>query len=111
MIVHLALPLAANPFVDLDDDDVFVHVIHAEHLEDELGDGEVIDDIAILVLPSPVISVVDISSSPSASESEQLLDDASSAAPVPPSPIHSPPAAPSAPVDSFPTGTPIPGPA
>ncbi|MFS7946780.1 hypothetical protein Hanom_Chr06g00540301 [Helianthus anomalus] len=70
MIVHLAVPLAADPFADLDEDDVFVPVIHVEHLEDELGDGEVIDDIAILVLPSPIISVVDISSSPSAAESE-----------------------------------------
>ncbi|XP_022042200.1 pollen-specific leucine-rich repeat extensin-like protein 4 [Helianthus annuus] len=103
MIVHLAVPLAAIPFADLDDDDVFVPVIHVEHPEDELGDGEVIDDIAILVLPSPVISVVDISSSSSAAESEQLSDDASSAAPVPPLPIHSPLAVPSAPVDPFPT--------
>ncbi|KAJ0617430.1 hypothetical protein HanHA89_Chr02g0041831 [Helianthus annuus] len=65
MIVHLPEPLAAVPFVDLeDDDDVDIPVIHVEHLDDDLGDGE-IHDIVILELPSPVVSVVDISSTAS----------------------------------------------
>ncbi|MFS8023867.1 hypothetical protein Hanom_Chr16g01456551 [Helianthus anomalus] len=65
MIVHLAVPLVVVPLVDLeDDDDVDIPVIHVEHLDDDLGDGEV-HAIVILELPSPIVSVVDISSTAS----------------------------------------------
>ncbi|MFS8024468.1 hypothetical protein Hanom_Chr16g01463591 [Helianthus anomalus] len=65
MIVNLVVPLAVVPLVDLeDDDDVDIPVIHVEHLDDDLGDGEV-HDIVILELPSPVVSVVDVSSTAS----------------------------------------------
>ncbi|KAJ0621545.1 hypothetical protein HanIR_Chr01g0009841 [Helianthus annuus] len=65
MIVHLAVPLAVVPLVDLmDDDDVDIPVMHVEHIDDELGDGE-IHDVVILELLSPVVSVVDISSTAS----------------------------------------------
>ncbi|MFS8019223.1 hypothetical protein Hanom_Chr15g01401301 [Helianthus anomalus] len=61
-----AIPLAAIPaedwpFVVDFDDDVDVPVFEVDHPDDELGNGEV-SDIAILDVPSPVVSVVDNSS-------------------------------------------------
>ncbi|XP_022004395.1 myb-related transcription factor, partner of profilin-like [Helianthus annuus] len=56
------LPLAMVPFVDLDeDDDDIVPVIPVEHIDDDLGDGDVYD-VVILDIASPVVSVIDISS-------------------------------------------------
>ncbi|MFS7986931.1 hypothetical protein Hanom_Chr11g01016041 [Helianthus anomalus] len=46
--------------VDLDDD-IYVPVIEVDHLDDDLGDGEVFD-IAILDVASPIESVLHISS-------------------------------------------------
>ncbi|MFS7913244.1 hypothetical protein Hanom_Chr02g00139541 [Helianthus anomalus] len=54
-------------YIPLDDD---VPVIHVGHPEDDIGDGEVLD-IAILEVSSPIVSVIDISSS-------DVSDDASS---------------------------------
>ncbi|MFS7935831.1 hypothetical protein Hanom_Chr05g00408131 [Helianthus anomalus] len=61
-----AVPLATIPaedwpFVVELDDDIVVPVIEVEHIDDDLGDGEVYD-ITILDIPSPVVSVVDIPS-------------------------------------------------
>ncbi|KAJ0786233.1 hypothetical protein HanOQP8_Chr02g0052991 [Helianthus annuus] len=56
-------PLAIMPFiVDLDeDDDDVVPVIPVEHLDDDLGDGDVYD-LVILVVAAPVVSIIVISS-------------------------------------------------
>ncbi|KAJ0435296.1 hypothetical protein HanIR_Chr17g0891781 [Helianthus annuus] len=61
----LAIPLTAIPaedwpFVVLDED-IDVPVIEVDHIDDDLGDGEVYD-ISILDVASPVVSVIDISS-------------------------------------------------
>ncbi|KAJ0548814.1 hypothetical protein HanIR_Chr08g0388031 [Helianthus annuus] len=67
------VPLAAVPeIIVVSDDEDDVPVIHVDHLDDEIGDGEALD-IVILEVSSPVISVVDISSS-------DTSDDASSSA-------------------------------
>ncbi|KAJ0773735.1 hypothetical protein HanOQP8_Chr03g0103701 [Helianthus annuus] len=56
------IPLAAIPFiVDLDDDDDVIPVIPVDHVDVDLGDGEVFD-LVILDVASPVVSVMDISS-------------------------------------------------
>ncbi|KAJ0588585.1 hypothetical protein HanIR_Chr04g0176301 [Helianthus annuus] len=61
-----AIPLAAIPdedwpfVVDLDDD-IDVPVIEEDHIDDDLGDGEVFD-IVILDVASPVVPVIGISS-------------------------------------------------
>ncbi|MFS7905616.1 hypothetical protein Hanom_Chr01g00049781 [Helianthus anomalus] len=60
-IPFAAIPAEDWPFVDGLDDDVDVPVIEVEHLDDDLGDGEVYD-LAILELASPVVFVIDISS-------------------------------------------------
>ncbi|MFS7936196.1 hypothetical protein Hanom_Chr05g00412651 [Helianthus anomalus] len=52
------------------DDEDDIPVIHVGHPDDDIGDGEVLD-IAILEVSSPVVSVIDISSS-------DTSDDASS---------------------------------
>ncbi|MFS7998160.1 hypothetical protein Hanom_Chr12g01150431 [Helianthus anomalus] len=132
-----AVPLAAIPdedwpFVVLDED-IDVPVIVVDHIDDDLGDGEVYD-IAILDVASPVVSVVDISfdsdldsvadSFESVTSSALLAagvrayptdddDDAMSVAPFSPvhipTPLHTPnhPLAPiSAPVNSLPVAPP-----
>ncbi|KAJ0644797.1 hypothetical protein HanOQP8_Chr16g0616381 [Helianthus annuus] len=57
------LPLAIVPFIDdLDEeDDAVVPVIPVEHLDDELGDGDV-HDLVILEVPAPVVPIFIISS-------------------------------------------------
>ncbi|KAJ0734481.1 hypothetical protein HanPI659440_Chr11g0420631 [Helianthus annuus] len=66
-------PLAVVPgFIVVSDDEDDVPVIHVHHFDDEIDDGEALD-IAILEVSSPIVSVVDISSSDSS-------DDASSPA-------------------------------
>ncbi|MFS7965423.1 hypothetical protein Hanom_Chr09g00762091 [Helianthus anomalus] len=65
------VPLAAVPGdIVVSDDEDDVPVIHAGHPDDEIDDGEVLD-IAILEVFSPVVSVINISSS-------DVSDDASS---------------------------------
>ncbi|KAJ0796276.1 hypothetical protein HanPI659440_Chr04g0160331 [Helianthus annuus] len=59
-----AVPLAAIPsedwpFDDLDDDDFDIFM--GDHPVGDQGDGEV-DDVVVLDIPSPVVSVIDISS-------------------------------------------------
>ncbi|KAJ0805236.1 hypothetical protein HanPI659440_Chr02g0047461 [Helianthus annuus] len=56
------ITLAAIPFViDLDDGDDVIPVFPVDHVDDDLGDGEVFD-LVILDVGSPVVSVMDISS-------------------------------------------------
>ncbi|KAF5759824.1 hypothetical protein HanRHA438_Chr16g0757781 [Helianthus annuus] len=56
------IPLAAIPFVvDLDDDDDVIPVIPVDHMDADLGDGEVFE-LVILDVASPIVSVMDISS-------------------------------------------------
>ncbi|KAM0053794.1 hypothetical protein Hdeb2414_s0006g00188061 [Helianthus debilis subsp. tardiflorus] len=56
------IPLAAIPFiVNLDSDDDVIPVIPVDHVDADLGDGEVFD-LVILDVASPVVSVIDISS-------------------------------------------------
>ncbi|MFS7936363.1 hypothetical protein Hanom_Chr05g00414711 [Helianthus anomalus] len=64
MIVHLAVPLAIVPLVDLDGDDDDIPIFHVGHIDDDLGDDEVYG-ITILEIPSPAVSVVDVSSTAS----------------------------------------------
>ncbi|KAL9993166.1 hypothetical protein Hdeb2414_s0021g00575721 [Helianthus debilis subsp. tardiflorus] len=56
-----AIPAQDWPFVVDLNDDIYVPVIEVDHIDDDLGDGEVCD-IAILDVESPVVSVIDISS-------------------------------------------------
>ncbi|KAM0036895.1 hypothetical protein Hdeb2414_s0014g00431771 [Helianthus debilis subsp. tardiflorus] len=56
------IPLAAIPFiVDFDDDDDVIPVIPVDHVDADLGDGEVFS-LVILDVASHVVSVMDISS-------------------------------------------------
>ncbi|KAJ0532580.1 hypothetical protein HanIR_Chr09g0398551 [Helianthus annuus] len=56
------LPLAMVPFVDLDeDDDDIVPVIPVEHIDDDLGDGDVYD-LVILDVAAPVVPIIVLSS-------------------------------------------------
>ncbi|KAJ0765871.1 hypothetical protein HanPI659440_Chr08g0308771 [Helianthus annuus] len=65
ILIHVvplgAIPAEDWPFVIDLDDDIDVPVIEVDHIDDDLGDGEVFD-IAILDVASPVASVFDISS-------------------------------------------------
>ncbi|KAJ0475843.1 hypothetical protein HanRHA438_Chr13g0584911 [Helianthus annuus] len=56
-----AIPAEDWPFVVDLDDDIDVPVIQVDHIDDDLGDGEVFD-ITILDVASPVVSFIDISS-------------------------------------------------
>ncbi|KAJ0715320.1 hypothetical protein HanPI659440_Chr13g0499741 [Helianthus annuus] len=56
-----AIPAEDWPFVVDLDDDIDVPVIEVDHIDDDLGDGEVFD-ITILDVASPVVSFIDISS-------------------------------------------------
>ncbi|MFS7968923.1 hypothetical protein Hanom_Chr09g00803151 [Helianthus anomalus] len=98
--------------VDLDEDEI--SVFHVDHLDEDLGDGEVFD-IAILEVTSLGISVVDISSDSDADSRVSVTssalrvvgleayptDDTSSAAPVTSTP------APQPTPTSAPTSTPL----
>ncbi|KAJ0953757.1 hypothetical protein HanRHA438_Chr00c48g0858401 [Helianthus annuus] len=56
------LPLAMVPFVDLDEDDNdIVPVIPLEHIDDDLGDGDVYD-LLILDVAAPVVPIIVLSS-------------------------------------------------
>ena len=91
VVVHAVEPLeVVPPVADIDDDDDVVPVFHVDHVGAELRDGEVVGDIAILELPPPVIPVIDLSSSYSYFDDGHMSDDAMSAAPATPSPVHSP---------------------
>ncbi|MFS7919723.1 hypothetical protein Hanom_Chr03g00216031 [Helianthus anomalus] len=65
ILIHAAtlaiIPAEDWPFVVDLDYDIDVPVIEVDHLDDDLGDGEVFD-IAILGVASPVVSAIDISS-------------------------------------------------
>ncbi|MFS8007384.1 hypothetical protein Hanom_Chr14g01260361 [Helianthus anomalus] len=68
------VPFDAIPFiVDLEDDDDVIPVIPVDHVDADLGDGEV-HDVVILDVASPVVSVMDISS-----DSDTNSDDPSGA--------------------------------
>ncbi|KAJ0876101.1 hypothetical protein HanPSC8_Chr11g0484501 [Helianthus annuus] len=56
-----AIPAEDWPFVVDLDNDIDVPVIEVDHIDDDLGNGEVFN-IAILDVASPVVSVIDISS-------------------------------------------------
>ncbi|KAJ0752152.1 hypothetical protein HanPI659440_Chr09g0321091 [Helianthus annuus] len=60
VVLLAAIPAEDWPFVVLDED-FDVPVIEVDHIDDDLGDGEVYN-IIILDVASPVVSVVDISS-------------------------------------------------
>ncbi|KAF5759651.1 hypothetical protein HanXRQr2_Chr16g0743811 [Helianthus annuus] len=83
-------PLDVMPFiVDLDDDDDVVPVILVDHMDADLGDGEV-HDVVILDIASPVVSVIDISPALQAIGLQRNVDfgdDAMPAKPVIPAPI------------------------
>ncbi|MFS7953847.1 hypothetical protein Hanom_Chr07g00623391 [Helianthus anomalus] len=79
ILIH-AIPLAAIPaedwtFVVDMDEDVGVPVFDVEHLDDDLGHGEVFD-IAILDVASPVVSVIDISTDSDADSFESVTSSA-----------------------------------